>query len=159
MNAPDAPVAKPSRLGAVGLIAILVATLALGIFVYRARTPDLALEVTKFPREFRAPAAEIEFFVRYDEPEATVEIVGRDQVVAKTLAAPIALEADTPVTCTWDAMGDDGKRVEPGRYRLRVSLPGEDREMVFPRRLDVRADLGDGPYALQFGDSCEQESG
>lgn len=158
MNASGA-VSPGSRLGAAGLIALLVASLVLGLLVYRARTPDLALEVTKLPREFRAPAAEIEFFVRFDSPEATVEIVGRDQVVAKTLASPLALEANEPVTCTWDAVGDDGRRVDPGRYRLRVTLPSEDREMVFPRRITVKADPGNGPDALQIGDSCQQKDG
>ena len=159
MNAPGAPAAKRSRLGAVGLVAILVAALVLGIYVYRARTPDLALEVTKFPREFRAPAAELEFFVRYDSADAKVEIVGRDQVLARTLASSIALEANTPVLCTWDATNDDGERVEPGRYRLRVSLPGEEREMVFPRRLDVPADPDADTSSPQAGDTCEQGAG
>ena len=52
MNASGAPAAPESRLGAAGLVALLVASLVLGLFVYRARTPDLALEVTNFPSEF-----------------------------------------------------------------------------------------------------------
>jgi hypothetical protein len=140
LNGSGAPAARGSRLGAVGLIGLLVASLVLGLYVYKARTPDLALEVTKFPREFSSgPAAEIEFFVRFDSEDATIEIVGRDQVVARTLAGPIELSEEEPVSCVWDGLDDDGDPVEPGRYRLRVTLPEEDREMVFPRRLDIRA--------------------
>ena len=36
----------------------------------------------------------------------------------------------------WDGRGDDGEpAVPPGRYRLLVELPSEDREMVWPRRI------------------------
>lgn len=143
---------------------LLAASLLLGIYVYRARTPDLALEVTSFPEEFNErDAVEVEFFVRYDSAEATVEIVGRDQVVARTLATVIALEAEEPVTCMWDGRDDSGERVEQGRYRLRVTLPEEDRVMVFPKRLDVRvgdlADDGDANGDVpSSGDTCTAES-
>ena len=142
---------------------LLAASIVLGLYVYRARTPDLALEVTNFPEEFNErDAVEVEFFVRYDSAEAKVEIVGRDQVVARTLATAIALESEEVVTCMWDGRDDSGERVEPGRYRLRVTLPEEDREMVFPKRLDVRvgdlADDGDANgYVLSFGDTCTTE--
>ena len=161
MNASDVPAANQSRLGAAGLIAILVATLVLGLIVYRARTPDLALEVTSFPREFaERSAVEIAFFVRFDSEDATVEMVGRDQVVARTLAADLALEAEQGVTCAWDGLDDGGDPVEPGRYRLRVAIPEEDREMVFPTRLSVR--VGDltgereGPEP-GLGETCSTE--
>jgi hypothetical protein len=163
LNASGAPAARGSRLGAAGLIALLIASLVLGLLVYRARTPDLALEVTNFPSEFRdRPAAEIGFFVRFDSDEAKVEIVGRDQVVAKTLAASIALEADEPVNCLWDGRDDEGEKVEPGRYRLRVTLPEEDRVMVFPKRLDVRVGdvTGDAEGdMLVLDEPCSQEEG
>jgi hypothetical protein len=140
LNGSGAPAARGSRLGAVGLIGLLVASLVLGLYVYKARTPDLALEVTKFPKEVAGkPTVEIEFFVRFDSEDATVQMVGRDQVVARTLASSIELSEEEPVSCLWDGLDDDGNPVEPGRYRLRVTLPEEDREMVFPRRLDIRA--------------------
>ena len=145
-----------SRLGAAGLIALLVASLILSVLVYRARSPDLALEVTRLPSQFRPPGAEISFFVRVDSDEGKVEIVGRDQVVARTLAPSIALEAGEPVTCVWDGQDDEGAKVEPGRYRLRVTLADEDREMVFPRRIDVEPGSQNG-YKLGFGEPCEQE--
>jgi hypothetical protein len=163
LNASGAQAAPRSRLGAAGLIALLVASLVLGLYVYRARTPDLALEVTNFPSEFRdRPAVEIGFFVRFDTDEAKVEIVGRDQVVARTLAPAIALVDEVPVTCVWDGLDDAGERVEPGRYRLRVTLPEEDRVMVYPKRLDVRVGNleGDtGGFVLVLDEPCTQEAG
>ena len=144
MNGSGAPASRGPRLGAIGLIALLVASIALGLFVYRARTPDLALEVTRYPNEFAGrPSVDIEFFVRFDSEEALVEIVGRDQELARTLEPAIALESEQPVECVWDGLDDEGNRVDPGRYRLRVSLPEEDRVMVSPARLDV--DPGDAP--------------
>lgn len=161
MNASGAPASSGSRLGAAGLIALLAASLALGLYVYHARTPDLALEVTSFPTEFGdRSAVEIEFFVRTESDGATVEIVGRDQVVARTLAASIVLEEKVPVNCTWDGRDDSGERVEPGRYRLKVTIPEDEREMVFPKRLDVRVgDLNADAegYELTYGDPCAQE--
>ena len=161
MNGTGAPAARESRLGALGLIGLLIASLVLGLYVYRARTPDLALEVTKFPGEFSERAAvDIDFFVRFDSEDATVELVGRDQAVARTLAAGLALEAEQPVSCAWDGLDDSGDPAEPGRYRLRVVIPEEDREMVFPRRLDVRiGDLGgdrEGDVP-QTGETCSVE--
>lgn len=163
MNASGAPAAPGSRLGAAGLVALLVVSLAMGLLVYRARTPDLALEVTSFPREFRSPVAEIVFFVRFDEPEAKVEIVGRDQIVARTLAPALRLAEEDPVVCTWDGLDDEAVPVEPGRYRLRVTVPDEDREMVFPKRLVVApgavsgTELDGSRIVSSFGVPCEAE--
>ncbi|HYH60451.1 MAG TPA: hypothetical protein VD766_01155 [Solirubrobacterales bacterium] len=155
MSAFGAP--SQSRLGAAALVALLIVSLALGIFVFRARTPDLALEVTSFPKELDEKGlAEITFFVRFDEPGAKVEVVGRDQVIARTLAPSIALNEDEPVTCAWDGLDDDGGKVEPGRYRLRVTLPGQERVMVFPRRLDVQPGAKQG-YELVFSEPCVPE--
>ena len=156
MNGTGAPGPRESRLGAVGLVALLIASLVLGLYVYRARTPDLALEVTAFPQEFKDDVVSIDFFVRYDEPEATIEIVGRDQVVVKTLDPALPLESEETVRCVWDGTVDGGGTVPPGRYRLRVTLPSEDREMVFPRRIDVKPGdgLGEGHDSV-VSSSCE----
>jgi hypothetical protein len=147
--------ARPeSRLGAAALVALLIVSLALGIYVFRARTPDLALEVTSFPKELdERGLSEITFFVRFDEPAAKVEIVGQNQVVARTLAPSIALSEDESVTCAWDGFDDEGDKVEPGRYRLRVTLPEQDRVMVFPRRLDVQPGAKE-EYELVLGEPC-----
>jgi len=136
-----------------------VISLALGIFVYRARTPNLALEVTSFPRSFEGKGtATFEFFVRFDEPAAIVEIVGRNQVVARTLDPALAVEADEPIVCVWDGVLDGGGSAPPGRYRLRITLPEEDRQMVFPRRLDVIPGVdAPGPKGNVFEDPCGSE--
>jgi hypothetical protein len=128
------------RLGAALLCALLAAALIVAIVVFRERSPDLALEVLQMNRSLpRSGLAEIEFFTRYDDDDATIEIVGRNKVTARTLAAGVSVRADELMRCTWDATDDEGQVVEPGRYRLRVVLPDADRDMIFPRRLRVRA--------------------
>jgi hypothetical protein len=143
LSEPQAPAADSRRLGSIALVVLLVASLALGVLVYRARTPDLALEVTSFPKSFKGEeVAEMVFFVRFDDEDATVEIVGRDQVVVRTLADPIPLSAEEEVQCLWDGLDDVGEEAPPGRYRLRVTLPSEGRTMVFPKRLDIEPGIG-----------------
>ena len=159
MNASSSSAAGPRRLGSIALIALLVASLVLGILVYRARTPDLALEVTSFPRSFSGRAfAEIAFFVRIADDETKVEIVGRDQVVTRTLAESIPLEEDERIRCVWDGLSDEGEKAPPGRYRLRVTLPSEGRTMVFPRRLDIEPGRPVG-YAFTLSEPCASPEG
>ena len=157
MSRPE-PAGPRSPLGAWGLVGLLLASLALGILVLRARTPDLALEVTSYPKELRdIGLTEIEFFVRFDDPAAKIELVSRDQAVVRTLASSILLEAGQEVVCAWDGLNDEGERAKPGRYRLRVTLPSEGREMVFPRRLDVEP--GDRrPLKPALGEPCTPEA-
>lgn len=120
------------------LCLLLAASLIVAVIVFRERTPDLALEVLRMNRNLpREGIAEIEFFTRFDEEDATIEIVGRNKVTARTLADGIALRRDEVMRCVWDATEDDGGLAAPGRYRLRVVLPGADRDMIFPRRLRV----------------------
>ncbi len=172
MNASGSPASSPRSLGPIALIALLVASLVVGILVYRARTPDLALEVTSFPRIFEGKGtATFEFFVRFDDPAAVVEVVGRNQVVARTLDPALEVEAGEPIKCVWDGLLDaEGaepgasagpERALPGRYRLRVSLPGEDRQMVFPRRLNVTPGdaLNEARYVLKVAPCGTDDSG
>lgn len=160
MSASGAPVAGSKRLGAIALIGLLAVSLVLGILVYRARTPDLALEVTSFPKTFGDRAfAEIVFFVRLPDEDAKVEIVGRDQVVTRTLADSIALDSDQRVRCLWDGLDDEGEDAPPGRYRLRVTLPSEGREMVFPKRLDIEPGERYAGYAFALSEPCEPQEG
>lgn len=136
------------RLGPALLVALLAAALVVAALVYRARTPDLALEVVRMTRSFdpeaRGPRgeAQIRFFVRFDEAHARVALVGRDRELARTLDEDVSLRANEPVTYTWDGSTDDGDPAEPGRYRLAVVLPGEGREMVFPRRIELEDGSG-----------------
>jgi hypothetical protein len=82
-------------------------------------------------------AARLRFFVREGDPDATVEIVGPDLEVIRTLYRG-PLVADRPVSFAWNGRTDAGKVANPRhRYRLRVVLPGEDRDMVYPRRITL----------------------
>jgi flagellar hook assembly protein FlgD len=127
-------------LGAIALLAVLAASVAVGAYVYHARTPDLALEA-RLQKSFSPGVAgkggkgEIDYYVRYDEPHATVELVGRDKALVRTIGDDIPLQANKRMTYEWDGLDDDGEPALPGRYRLRVILPGVDRDMIFPRRI------------------------
>lgn len=133
---------RPRR--ATVLFAILfAAALAATVLVVGSRSPELVLEVQKLPKRITpnddgiGDKAEIKFFVRQSDPAAEVYLVGRDLVLVKTLAAAVPLERDEPVTYLWDATTDSGDPAPTGRYRLRVILPSHDRDMVFPRRIDL----------------------
>lgn len=136
---------RGDRLGPALLVALLIATLIAGAFVYRARTPDLALEVLSLVEGEcldQGATKEVEFFVRFDEPHATVQIVAAGQVPVRTLAADAALTKDQRVTYEWDGLDDDGEPVNRGRYRVRVVLPLQDRDMVYPTKLTVTPSQG-----------------
>lgn len=142
---------RAGGLGPALLVALLLASMLLGLLVYRARTPNLALEVPRIDRELGergagASPVEIEFFVRFDDPEAQVEIVGSGDVTVRTFADGADLAAGERVRCLWDGRDDEGQPVDPGNYRLRVALPAHDRDMVFPKRIAVRrAPLANAP--------------
>jgi hypothetical protein len=124
--------------------AILVASLIATALVVRARTPDLMLEVPKRTKHFnpdgdgRGDYARITYFVRESDPSATVQIVGENLRVARTFLSGEPLRADRRYTLTWDGRRDSGGPAPRGRYRLRVILPSVDRDMVFPRRIELR---------------------
>ena len=124
--------------------ALLVATLLAAVLVIRARTPDLMLEVTAgLPGELhpvgpeRPGDVEITFFVRGSDDDARVAIVDGREDVVRTLDEAVALVAGEEVTYVWDGRTDAGRLAPAGRYRLLVELPGEDREMVWPRRITL----------------------
>ncbi|HKH13080.1 MAG TPA: hypothetical protein VKA47_00320 [Solirubrobacterales bacterium] len=113
--------------------------------VVHARTPKLELEVTSPPREFRfspngnghRDKARIRFFVRDSDPDATVQIVGPHRQRVRTLYHG-PLTADQPVTFTWNGRTASGQLANPqDRYRLRVVLPGQDRDMVYPQQFEL----------------------
>jgi hypothetical protein len=133
---------RPNR--ATVLFAVLFgAALAAAVVVVGARSPELVLEVRRLPDRITPNGdmvrdqAEITFFVRESEPHAQVSIVGRDLAHIKTLDNDVALEADNPVRYIWDATTDEGEPAPDGRYRLRVVLESRDRDMVFPKRIEV----------------------
>jgi FlgD Ig-like domain len=142
-----------ARLGLAAALffSLLVATTAVAVLVVRARTPDLVLEVTKqcpppapadncspeFDPNGRSLAREmeVEFFVRESDPHALVRIVDSHEDTVRTLDPDVALEADQEVSYVWDGRTDGGTVAPPGRYRLGVELPSEDRDMIWPRRI------------------------
>lgn len=133
-------------IGAVLFFCALAATLVTAVIVVRARTPDLVLEVTdppaSDPAEFTPggkPPNEvpITFFVREDDGHALVGIVDSQEDIVRTLDSDVALAKHRRVTYTWDGRTDSGALATPGRYRLLVELPSEDREMIWPRRITV----------------------
>jgi hypothetical protein len=134
----------PSSLAARLFAAMLIAALIVSVLVVRARTPDLMLEVTKRTARFdpdddgRRDVAVVRYFVREDDPGATVQIVGPDLEIVRTFIDQGPLAANRPMRLIWDGRTDTGERAPPGRYRLRVILPSVDRDMVFPRRIDLR---------------------
>lgn len=134
---------RGERLGPALLLLLLALSLATALAVLNARTPDLALEVLSMSRQLggdgdeEADEARLRFFVRFDEPNATIQIVGRDREPIRTLADGYVLNRDEVIRCIWDGRDDAGEHVPRGRYRLRVVLPGQGRDMVFPRRIKV----------------------
>jgi hypothetical protein len=133
-----------SRAGPVLFVALLVASVVVAAAVLHARSPDLAIEVTRFTKEIdpagdsKDRVAHIRFFVREGDPDATVEIVGPDLKPIRTLARR-PLVANEPVSFTWNGRTSSGVPADPADpYRLRVLLPNRDRDMVYPRRIWLR---------------------
>jgi hypothetical protein len=130
-----------SRTGPVLFVALLVASVATAVGVLHARTPDLALQVTHFTKTIQPQGegpqrvARMRFFVRESDPDATVQIVGPNLKAVRTLYRG-PLVADQSVSFTWNGRRENGTLPNPHhRYRLRVILPGQDRDMVYPRRI------------------------
>lgn len=131
------------RVGAALFAALLVATVVTAAIVVHARTPDLELQVTHLTHKI-APrgggayrVAHIRFFVRESDPDATVQVVGPNVKVVRTLYRG-PLKANQPVAFTWNGRNEQGQVPNPNhRYRLRVILPSRDRDMVYPRRIDI----------------------
>jgi hypothetical protein len=129
---------------------LLVAAVVVAGVVVHARTPDLELEVIHLTREFspdgdgRCDKARIRFLVRDSDPDATVQIVGpRRQRVRTLYRGP--LTANEPVTLTWNGRTAGGHLENPGDlYRLRVVLPGQGRDMVFPQQIELVGNGGCG---------------
>ena len=137
-----------SRPGPVLFVALLVASVLTTAAVLHARTPDLTLQVTHFTTKISPQGqgarrvARMRFFVRESDPDATVQIVGPNVKVVRTLYQG-PLVADRPVSFAWNGRNAEGALPNPHhRYRLRVILPGSDRDMVYPRRIALRQAAG-----------------
>lgn len=111
--------------------------------VVHARTPKLELEVQRLTTKFspsgatKHRTATIQFFVRDTDPNAVVQIVGPRRQRIRTLYRG-RLVADRSVTYHWDGRTNAGKLASPDqKYRLRVSLPSQDRDMVYPQQIEL----------------------
>jgi hypothetical protein len=112
--------------------------------VVHARTPKLELEVQRFPDpthrlspngDGHRDTARISFYVRDSDPHATVEIVGPDNEVIRRLYRG-GLVAYKHYTFTWNGRTEGGHLASTSQgYRLRVVLPSQDRDMVYPTQI------------------------
>jgi hypothetical protein len=132
-----------TRAGAALFVALLVASTVVAAIVFQARTPDLAIQVTRLTKEIhpggsgRDRVGQIRFFVRESDPDARVEIVGPNLKLIRVLAVG-PLVANEPVSFTWNGRTTTGALADTeDRYRLRVLLPNRDRDMVYPRRISL----------------------
>lgn len=155
------PVEWSRRLGPALLLALLALVLTGAAFVYHARTPDLALEVIQLSRHLtpdddgERDSMRLGFYVRFDEPEATVEIVGQNQRIIYVLAPLISIPAYEHVVCRWDGRTSQGWRAAPASYRLRITLPSEDRTMIYPKR--VHLETSNELAVTEIDNGCEIE--
>jgi hypothetical protein len=131
------------RLGAALFGLLLVATVVVAGVVVHARTPKLELQVVHLPVHFspngdgKQDNARIEFFVRDTDPHATVQIVGPQRQRIRTLYRG-RLTANKVVTFHWNGRSDTGRLASASEpYRLRVVLPSQDRDMVYPQEITL----------------------
>jgi hypothetical protein len=135
----------PGLLGPVLFALLLAASVVVAAVVVHARSPNLALEVTRWPNcpitpngDRKRDVAHIAFYVRESDPGAMVEIVGPNLEAIRVLAAHRSLVADRRVTFTWNGRTQSGALANPrDRYRLRVVLPSQDRDMIYTRKISI----------------------
>jgi hypothetical protein len=127
----------------VGLFAaLLVAAVIVAGVVVHARTPKLELEILHLPSHPFSPngdghrdTAQIKFYVRDSDPNARVQIVGPEDNVIRTLYRG-RLVAYKHYSFTWSGRTAGGHLANASQgYRLRVVLPGQDRDMVYPTQI------------------------
>jgi hypothetical protein len=125
-------------------VALLIAAVIVAAVVVHARTPKLELEVIHIPATPFSPdgdghpdRARITFYVRESDPQARVQVVGPDNEVIRTLYRGPLL-ADKHVTLSWNGRTSAGHLANPhDAYRLRVVLPSQNRDMVYPTQIRV----------------------
>ncbi len=116
----------------------------------RARGPAPHQEAVHAERRWPSTTSRrSSFFVRDSDPHASVQIVGPDNQAIRTLYRG-PLVAYKHVAFTWNGRTSKGNsRTRHEGYRLRVILPDQDRDMVYP----TRSAAGEGPMtasALEF---------
>jgi hypothetical protein len=124
-------------------VALLVVALVAAGVVVQARTPKLELEVVHLTQRFSPTGdskhrrAMIKFFVRDSDSHAIVQIVGPSRQRIRTLYRG-PLIANKVKRLSWNGRTIGGHLASANeRYRLRVVLPSEDRDMVYPQQIAV----------------------
>jgi hypothetical protein len=127
---------------------LLVAAVIVAAVVVHARTPKLELEVVRLTKTFspdgdgRRDVARVTFYVRDSDPSAKVQIVGPGNAAVRTLYRGPLVAYDR-TTLTWNGRTKSGRLANPTEpYRLRVILPGEDRDMVYPTQIRLEGTGG-----------------
>lgn len=128
----------PRRASAAGLVfALLVlATVAAFAWSQRLKRAPLVLDNVSFTA-VRAPLRpasgcpreRIRFRVTRSD-QATIEVLGPDGRLVRTLARDRYLAAYHFFSFYWDGEGRRGEIVPPGHYRVRVELLGQERNLL-----------------------------
>ena len=123
------------------LVPFLVAALVLGSVAALLITRELrrgddvvnSVKVTNrfSPADEDAGAVRIRFELTDPDRDVVIEVIDSDQAVTKTIAESRALAAGEQ-RFEWDGRTEAGALAPEGRYRLRIALGEQDRE-VFPR--------------------------
>lgn len=117
---------------------LVVATLAAFAYAQRVkRDPLLVDRVEIGPKKsnaFRPPCERIKlkFRTTTTNDHGTVEIIRPGGELVRVLAEQDFLKRYTIHTYHWDGKNGDGVLQPPGRYRLRVLLEDEGRELTLP---------------------------
>ena len=137
------PRSAVNRAGPALFVALLLASVVTAAAVLHARTPDLALQVTQFTSTVSPQARRPNGAARFGSSSARAIPMPRSRSSGPTWRSVRTLYrgplvADRPVSFAWNGRTDSGKVANPRhRYRLRVLLPGQDRDMVYPRRIKL----------------------
>lgn len=125
------------------LVLLLAGTTAAFAYTQALKSERSPLGVPRFERKLAptcdCPAAEATLRLRLREADrVSAEIVDADGTVVRTLAEDEA-EPSGPLAFTWDGRDEEGQVAPDGPYRLRVSLAGADRTILYPTTIRVDA--------------------
>lgn len=130
--------------GALLLVALLALTLG-GFTVTRAlRIQDDVVNQVRLSEQL-APGevARLSFVTTLGDARADVLITDTEDRQVRALQLGVPLAAGTH-SYRWDGSADDGARVAPGEYGLRVILGERGRDIKPPGRIEVLGPAGEG---------------
>lgn len=133
---------RSGHVGALLLMVLLVLTVGAFAATRALRSQDDIVNTVRLT-EAVGPGERARISFRLTDPEARADVlvIDPDGEVVRSLALARPLEAGRYVGY-WDGSGDDGERVEPGSYRLRVVLGQQDREIEPPGTVEVVGSAG-----------------